>query len=210
MVILSMVNSETFPSIFHSRAGLTGGFDEARRVEFIIPDEARKAGVAHYYIEASCNEMFGQNGMDPPDQNRYYRLNSADLVVPNMEAWRVLWDFDTLHQLVNDLPGDSSLAKRAMWAANEMMNVFEEGNPESLPRCRKVAEMVLGEGWSKEIEEDSKSASKQTGTLWAIGHWYVPCVAQVLTKATSTLRGYGRFRSHSRNPPDPGLLSAIF
>ncbi|KAK1922964.1 alpha-mannosidase [Papiliotrema laurentii] len=153
--------------------GLTGGFDEARRVEFIIPDKARKAGVAHYYIEASCNEMFGQNGMDPPDQNRYYRLNSADLVVPNMEAWRVLWDFDTLHQLVNDLPGDSSLAKRAMWAANEMMNVFEEGNPESLPRCRKVAEMVLGEGWPKEIEEDSKSASKQTGTLWAIGHCHI-------------------------------------
>lgn len=112
--------------------------------------------------------------MDPPDPNRYYKLNSADLVVPNMEAWRVLWDFDTLHQLHNDLPGDSSLAKRALYAANEMMNVFQRGDVESLAKCRKVAERVLGEGWEKEIEKDSKHATKQNGTLWAVGHWYVP------------------------------------
>jgi len=116
--------------------------------------------------------MFGVDNMDPPNPNRYYQLNSADLVVPNMEAYGVLWDFDTLHQLVNDLPGDSSLAKRALYAANEMMNVFEEGNLESLPKCRAVAERVLGAGWREAIEKDSKHASKQGGSLWAIGHWY--------------------------------------
>ena len=152
-------------------AGLTGGNDEARRIEFIIPEKARKAGTGHYYIEASCNEMFGQNGMDPPDQNRYYRLATADLVVPNMEAWRVLWDFDTLHQLNNDLPGDSSLSKRALWAANEMMNVFELGDNESLTKCRKVAAEVFGIDWDKDIQKDSEAAGKQKGTLWAVGHW---------------------------------------
>jgi len=154
-------------------AGLTGGYGGDRRVEFILPHSARKAGTAHYYVEASCNGMFGINDMDPPDPNRYYKLNSADLVVPNMEAYGVLWDFDTLHQLVNDLPGDSSLAKRALYAANEMMNVFEEGNAESLPRCRAVAERVLGAGWREAIEKDSHKASKQEGSLWAIGHWFV-------------------------------------
>lgn len=47
--------------------GLTGGFGVDRRVEFIIPEEHRKAGVGHYYVEASCNGMFGQNGENPPD-----------------------------------------------------------------------------------------------------------------------------------------------
>jgi alpha-mannosidase len=115
--------------------------------------------------------MFGADNQGPIDPNRTFRLNSADLVVPNMEAWRVLWDFDTLHQLNNDLPGDSSLGKRALWAANHMMNVFQEGEVDSLKDCRKVAEMVLGEGWTEEIEKDSKKADKQDGTLWAIGHW---------------------------------------
>ena len=140
-------------------------------MEFIIPPAARKAGVAHYYIEASSNELFGQNGMDPPDPNRYYRLNSADLVVPRMEAWRCLWDFDTIHQLANDLPGDSSLRNRALYTANQMMNVFERGNPDSLPAVRKVAEDVLGEAWEKGILKDSHKAGKQQGTLWAVGHW---------------------------------------
>lgn len=51
----------------HVYHGLTGGFAIDRRVEFIIPDEHRKAGVGHYYIEASCNAMFGQNGENAPD-----------------------------------------------------------------------------------------------------------------------------------------------
>ncbi|KAL7422655.1 Glycoside hydrolase, 38 vacuolar alpha mannosidase [Cryptotrichosporon argae] len=154
--------------------GLTGGFDGDRRVEFIIPQQARKAGVAHYYIEASCNGMFGQGGdYEPPDPNRNYRLNSCDLVVPNMDAWRLRWDFDTLHQLVNDLPGDCSLSQRALYAANEIMNVFREGDSSSIKDAREVAERVLGEDWEKVIAKESKTAEKQQGTLWGVGHCHI-------------------------------------
>lgn len=38
-----------------------------RRVDFIIPEKDRKAGIGHYIIEASCNRMFGQNNEAPPD-----------------------------------------------------------------------------------------------------------------------------------------------
>lgn len=48
-------------------SGLTGGFNGDRRVEFIIPEEHRKAGVGHYIIEASCNGMFGQDGEMAPN-----------------------------------------------------------------------------------------------------------------------------------------------
>ncbi|WWD20554.1 hypothetical protein CI109_105030 [Kwoniella shandongensis] len=153
--------------------GLTGGFDGDRRVEFIVPPAARKAGVAHYYIEASCNGMFGINNMDPPDQNRYYKLNSADLVVPNQEAWRLMWDFDAIHQIYNTLPGDSALAKKAQWVANEIMNVFERGSLESVAKGRKLAETILGKDWEKHVAEDSKDAEKQKGTLWGVGHCHI-------------------------------------
>jgi hypothetical protein len=37
--------------------------------------------------------------------NRYFTLDTADLIVPNQEAWGLLWDFQTLvsHYLANIL-----------------------------------------------------------------------------------------------------------
>ena len=70
--------------------GITGGYGGDRRVEYIIPQEARDQGFHEFVIESSCNGMFGVplNGdtIDPPDMDRYFSLASADLVVPNMEA----------------------------------------------------------------------------------------------------------------------------
>ncbi|KAJ6596062.1 hypothetical protein B0H10DRAFT_2232593 [Mycena sp. CBHHK59/15] len=49
--------------------GITGGYGGDRRVEYIIPPAARKAGVAHLVIKMSCNGMFrmGGGGIGPPD-----------------------------------------------------------------------------------------------------------------------------------------------
>ena len=94
-----------------SSIGITGGYGGDRRVEYIIPPEAREEGTYEFVIESSCNGMFGVpwNGdtIQPPDMNRYFSLASADLVVPNMEAWGLLWDFQTLRELVDTLPGNT-------------------------------------------------------------------------------------------------------
>lgn len=91
--------------------GITGGYGGDRRVEYIIPQEARDAGIHEFVVESSCNGMFGVpwNGdtIQPPDMNRYFSLASADLVVPNMDAWGLLWDFQTLRELVDTLPGNT-------------------------------------------------------------------------------------------------------
>ena len=55
--------------------GITGGFGGDRRVEYIIPPSARKAGTHAFVIESSCNGMFGVpwNGdtIAPPDVRPY-------------------------------------------------------------------------------------------------------------------------------------------
>lgn len=66
--------------------------------------------------------------------NRYFRLASADLVVPNQEAWGLLWDFQTLKELVETLPGNTSLQNKALAVANEIMNVFQNNDQASIPR----------------------------------------------------------------------------
>ncbi|KAJ7106801.1 hypothetical protein C8R43DRAFT_207591 [Mycena crocata] len=107
--------------------GITGGFGGDRRVEYIIPAAARKKGVHEIVIESSCNGMFGMagGGIGPPDPNRYFQLAMADLVVPNQDAWRLLWDFTTLRELVDVLPGGTPLQNKALATANAIMNTFD-------------------------------------------------------------------------------------
>jgi hypothetical protein len=50
---------------------------------------------------------FSGDIVDPPDMNRYFSLASADLVVPNVEGWGLLWDFQTLREIVDTLPGNT-------------------------------------------------------------------------------------------------------
>lgn len=41
--------------------GITGGYGGDRRVEYIIPAGARKAGRHEFVVESSCNGMFGES-----------------------------------------------------------------------------------------------------------------------------------------------------
>lgn len=76
---------------------LAGGFGIDRRVDVIL--ETKKRTQFKLYIACSCNGMFG-NGLgetnNPPDDKRYFNLASADLVVPRMDAFRLLYDFITI------------------------------------------------------------------------------------------------------------------
>jgi alpha-mannosidase len=60
--------------------GITGGHGGDRRVEYIIPPEARRQGYHEFVIESSCNGMFGVpwNGdtIAPPDVNSFFLLLS--------------------------------------------------------------------------------------------------------------------------------------
>ncbi|KAF5362894.1 hypothetical protein D9758_007045 [Tetrapyrgos nigripes] len=155
--------------------GITGGYGGDRRVEYIIPKEAREKGTHDFVIESSCNGMFGVpwNGdtIAPPDMNRYFSLASADLVVPNQEAWHLLWDFQTLREIVDSLPGNSALQNKALVVANEIMNAFERGDASDIRRCRKLAEQVFGEGW-QDLGEDVYKDEKQA-QIWGIGHCHI-------------------------------------
>ncbi|KAI6046633.1 glycoside hydrolase family 38 protein [Pisolithus marmoratus] len=131
--------------------GITGAYGGERRVEHIIPREAVLRGTYEVVIESSCNGMFGVpwNGdaIAPPDMNRYFRLDSADLVVPNQEAWRLMWDFNALRELVDTLPGNSPLQNQALVTANAIMNAFTTGDDENIKQMRTIAEDIFGKGW---------------------------------------------------------------
>ncbi|KAG2005473.1 alpha-mannosidase [Coprinopsis cinerea AmutBmut pab1-1] len=156
--------------------GITGGFGGDRRVDYIIPPEARARGVHEFVIESSCNGMFGVpwsgDIIAPPDMNRYFRLASADLVVPNQEAWRLLWDWEALKQIISNVPGNTILQNKALTAANEIMNVFDKGDLAAILRARKLADEVFGEGWEEKGADIYKEGPERP-TIWGIGHCHI-------------------------------------
>ncbi|KAF6748244.1 alpha-mannosidase [Ephemerocybe angulata] len=156
--------------------GITGGFDGDRRVEHIVPQEARDKGVYEFVIESSCNGMFGVpltgDTIDPPDPNRFFTLASADLVVPNQEAWRLLWDFEALKQIISEVPGNTVLQNKALVVANEIMNVFGRGDAAGVKRARKLAEEIFGEGWESKGADIYKEGPERAA-IWGIGHCHI-------------------------------------
>lgn len=88
-----------------------------------------------------------------------------------MEAWHLLWDFRTLKGLARQLPAESRLANKAMYTANEMLNVFRSEDLSTINKARKVAERVMGEGWQElgaDVYEDTEDVP-----IWAMSNCHI-------------------------------------
>ena len=138
--------------------------------------------------------------------NRTFQLASADLVVPNQEAWGLMWDFDALREIVDALPGTSALQNRALAVANAMMNAFDRGDPASVGAARALAERVFGAGWAAKQERIYEEGSADA-QIWGIGHCHIDTAWCAVARAVITTgadrwacsgAGYGRTASLSR------------
>jgi alpha-mannosidase len=120
--------------------------------------------------------------------NRHFDLASADLVVPNMDAWHLLWDFFTLRQIVDSLSQSSPLQNKALYVANEIMNAFGKGDASDIKRARKIAEQIFGEDWQSCGADIYKEGPPRI-QIWGIGHchidtaWWVTCAQLCETRA---------------------------
>lgn len=104
--------------------------------------------------------------------NMLYHLTLADLVLYRSSAHALRHDFELLHQLARAENGErSSLSRRALKAANEIMNSFrishdEEDQDRIVAECRRIAETVIGRKASRQIPDPTT-----TPQIWATGHW---------------------------------------
>lgn len=104
--------------------------------------------------------------------NRFFSLASADIVVPHQEAWRLLWDFTTLREIADTLPGNTSLQNKAIVVANEIMNVFDRNDLASVGQARKRAEEIFGEAWEEKGEKIYEEGAKKA-QVWGIGYCHI-------------------------------------
>lgn len=156
--------------------GITGGFEDNRRVDFPLKQEYRN-GVT-FYIEITANGMFGlpSDGTGDPDPNRYFELQSCDIVVKRAEAWKLLWDFDLLKGCVKNLSKDTELQNRALWVANQIQNTFRKADLDSILRCRKLAQEILGQDWEDHVDsiyDQDVVKGREDVRIWSLGHTHI-------------------------------------
>lgn len=91
-------------------------------------------------------------------------------------AWRLLWDFQLLRGLVDEMPRDGPLQNKALWVANKIQDTFRQGDPATIGECRRIAQEVLGKDWDKLEEgvyEQMNRKDKEDTVLWSLGHCHI-------------------------------------
>jgi alpha-mannosidase len=91
--------------------GLTGGRDGNRRADWNIKSVATPGKPLEFYVELACNGLFGVGGPDtdiaPSQPGRYFSLDQCEIVVPDLLAWDLWYDFELVAGMAKNLPEDS-------------------------------------------------------------------------------------------------------
>jgi alpha-mannosidase len=147
--------------IFLENGEAVVGLSGEERREWDLPAEWRDGQWHQFYIETSCNGMFGNadpnNNIQPPDDNRYFDLVSADLVWPNVNARSLHIDFWVIADAAREFPQDSWQKHKAREVANRIIDAFDPSNAdESILKGREIAKEFIGVNVDSHKVYDSK------------------------------------------------------
>jgi alpha-mannosidase len=143
---------------------LTGGNGWDKRHIFELSQNAKGGENFEFFIEMACNGMFGvgQNDLiNPPDMSRRFYLRTAEVRVPNLEVWSLLYDFQIISGMARELPADSQRGCDALKAANEIINQWKYDDKNSWKNAATVSQKFF----SKKGNESHK--------VFAIGHCHI-------------------------------------
>lgn len=120
----------------------TGG---GQRTLYKFPETYWKKGKQVFYVEMACNGMFGISSDGFPDPNRYFTLSKCEVVLPNVTARKLYWDFWIIGDAARELGGSSISQKfQASAVANEIIDAFDPEDVKTVDKGRKIAEKILG------------------------------------------------------------------
>ena len=152
--------------------GLTG---HGERVEWIVPGDWRDNKEHTIYIEMACNEMFGNppggDVIQPPSPNKYFNLQTADLVSVNETARALFYDFWIIGDAAREFADDSWQQHQALQICNDIMDCFIAGggSDECLHECRDIAKKYLGDNVDSAKVYDNDNDTLVNG----IGHCHI-------------------------------------
>ncbi|CCE63924.1 hypothetical protein TPHA_0G00880 [Tetrapisispora phaffii CBS 4417] len=123
------------PNTLNPKTAFSGG----DRTEYLLPKA--DDGKYFFYVETGNNGMFGcgeGSDINPPNDNRYFHLKKADIVLPDWEARALYIDFWMVSDAARELPGDSWQKHQARTICNKVMDIFDPKDRSSVKRCRNL------------------------------------------------------------------------
>ena len=155
--------------------GLVGGDHWCRRADYsLFPtrSEGRAKGgdSIRLYIEIACNGLFGAGrggDIEPPDLNRFYKLEECCLAVFNTSAWDLIHDVTLLSSLAEDLP-EGPRRLHALHVANDIVNAVQVDDPITYEEGRNIAKSFLSSknGDSQSIVHSMLHSHIDLAWLW--------------------------------------------
>ena len=174
--------------IFTEEGNVAVGLSGEERREWIIPPHWNDGHWHTFFVEASCNAMFGNgmfgnadphkiqppladrfNKIQPPHADRFFQLVSADLVWPNTEARALKMDFASIAEAANEFPEDSWQKHKAIEVGNAIMDNFDVTDLSSITRCREIAKEFLGNN----VDSADVFKSAEESLVFGVGHCHI-------------------------------------
>lgn len=176
--VLFRWNADTEAMIYLPDGSIQVGLSGSERREWPLPSSFLDNKPHTFYLEMACNGMFGNGVPDdihPPDNNKYFTLKTAELVVPNLEARALHIDFWIIGDAARELPEDTWQKHKAREVANLIMDTFDINNPkESIAKCREISKEFLGEDVDTAKVYDSKPRNiRDQVEVTAIGNCHI-------------------------------------
>lgn len=142
------------------------------RTIFKFPPELLHSKPQTFYLEIACNGMFGNGDDGTPNPNRYFGLSKADMVLPNVDARKLFWDFWILSDAARELPG-SWQKYQAGTVCNDIMNAFDPEDPKSIIKCREIATTLLGNKIDSDKVFQEPGNLKNSIDIFAVGNCHI-------------------------------------
>nr|XP_061825435.1 alpha-mannosidase 2C1-like isoform X1 [Nerophis lumbriciformis] len=140
---------------------------EGEKTSYILSDclTDKEPHSVTIYVEMACNGLFGAgNGsmIAPPDPNRKFSVQKAELVIFNREVRELMTDFEMLIDIVKELGEGEQRSYQALFTVNEMVNVSDPTDPSSFSGARSLAQKFF-----------SQHNGQSQHTVHAMGHCHI-------------------------------------
>lgn len=149
-------------------------FSGGERREYLLPKQTD--GSYFFYVETGNNGMFGCGAgstINPPDDNRFFHLDAADIVLPDWEARALYIDFWMLSDASRELPNETWQKHRARQLANDVMDMFDPEDRHSVIKCREYLKKEYFDKYTNDRAVYFQGDPNQLTNAYGIGNCHI-------------------------------------
>lgn len=128
--------------------GLTGSMSMATpsaiRPQYILTKKARGGETRSLYIEMAVNNLFGLGvTLEPERLAQIGTLRRAEIAVFDREAWDLLWDYQIIADMAQNLPLNAPRGAQALFTANQIIDRIDVDDRSTWAAGKQLAKDFL-------------------------------------------------------------------